>query len=147
MRYICMQIHSVSKALAAHVTAPLSSGRAARSGRKSQLRYFLFGSVARLPGNSVWTQTAWNGTTTNSLLPFQPFQPGRMKLRHILSAIYHNYLGRYSSGAAFSLSYVSRYVRTTHYLTCNHRIGQFVPYVLNSYSRGPSIRRWCAEAL
>ena len=62
LRYICMKIHSVSRALAAHVTAPLSSGRAARSRRKSQLGYFLLGSVARLPGNSVWTQTAWNGT-------------------------------------------------------------------------------------
>ena len=53
---------SVSRALAAHVTAPLSSGRAARSRRKSQLGYFLFGSVARLPGVSVRTQTACNGT-------------------------------------------------------------------------------------
>ena len=39
---------SVSRALAAHVTAPLSS---ARSRRKSQLDYFLFGLVARLPVN------------------------------------------------------------------------------------------------
>ena len=52
----------LSIALVAHVTAPLSSGRASRFRRKSQLGYFLFESVARLPGNSEWTQTAWNGT-------------------------------------------------------------------------------------
>ena len=45
----------------------------------------------------------------------------------------HNYLGRCSFGTAFSLSYVSRYVRTTHYLAYNHPIGRFVPYVRNSY--------------
>ena len=75
---------SVSRALAAHVTAPLSSGRAARSRRKSQLSYFLFGSVARLPGNSEWTQNSleWNERPTSSLAPFQPFQPGRNKSRH-----------------------------------------------------------------
>ena len=60
--YLHENSFSVSRALAAHVTAPLPSGRAARSRRKSQLGYFLFGSVARLPGNSVWTQTTWNGT-------------------------------------------------------------------------------------
>ena len=49
---------SVPGALAVHAMAPLSSGRAARSRRKSQLGYFLFGSVVRLPGNSEWTQTA-----------------------------------------------------------------------------------------
>ena len=59
LRYICMQS---SRALVAHVTAPLSSGRAARSRRKSQLGRFPSGSVARLRGNSEWTQTAWNGT-------------------------------------------------------------------------------------
>ena len=53
---------SVPRALAALVTAPLSSGRAARSRRKIRLGYFLLGSVAWLPGNSKWTQTAWNGT-------------------------------------------------------------------------------------
>ena len=66
LRYIGMQSRSLSKALAAHVTAPPSSGRAARSRRKSQLGYFfLFGSVARLPGNSEWTKTAWNGTNNH----------------------------------------------------------------------------------
>ena len=48
---------SVARSLAAHVTVPLSSGRAARSRRKGQLGYFLFGSVVRLPGNSESTQT------------------------------------------------------------------------------------------
>ena len=51
LRYIYMKSHSVSRALAAHVVAPLSSGRAARFRRKSQLRCFLFGSVVALPGN------------------------------------------------------------------------------------------------
>ena len=59
--YLHEKSFSVSRELAAHVTAPLSSGRAARFRRKSQLGYFLFGSVTRLPGNSEWTQTAWNG--------------------------------------------------------------------------------------
>ena len=59
--YLHANSFSVSRALAAHVMAPLSSGRAARSRGKIQLGYFLFGSVARLPGNSEWTQTAWNG--------------------------------------------------------------------------------------
>ena len=58
--YLHAKSFSVSRALAAHVTAPLSSGRAARSRRKSQLGYFLFRSVALLPGNSEWIQTAWN---------------------------------------------------------------------------------------
>ena len=60
--YLHEKSFSVSRALAAHVTAPLSWGRAARSRRKSQLGYFLFGSVARLPGNTVWTQNSveWN---------------------------------------------------------------------------------------
>ena len=49
--YLHEKSFSVSRALAAHVMAPLSSGRAARSRRKSQLGYFLFGSVVRLPGN------------------------------------------------------------------------------------------------
>ena len=57
--------YSVSRALAVHVAAPLSSGRAARSRRKSQLSYFLFGSVAGLPGNSEWTQTVGNGTSNH----------------------------------------------------------------------------------
>ena len=77
LRYICMKGPSVSRAFAAHVTAPLSSGRAARSRRKIQLGYLLFGSVVRLPGNPEWTQTAWSGT--NVLVPFQSFEPGRNK--------------------------------------------------------------------
>ena len=60
--YLREKPFSVSRALVDHVTAPLSSGRAARSRRKSQLGYFLFGSVGVLPGNSERTQTAWNGT-------------------------------------------------------------------------------------
>ena len=76
---------SVSRALAADLTAPLSSGRAARSRRKSQLGYFLFGSVARLPGNqNGHKQLEMELTTTSNLVPFQPFQPGRNKLRHAL---------------------------------------------------------------
>ena len=60
--YLHEKLFSMSRALAAHVTAPLSSGRATGSHRKSQLGYFLFGSVAWLSGNSEWTQRAWNGT-------------------------------------------------------------------------------------
>ena len=41
--YLHEKSFSVSRALAAHVTAPLSSGRAARSRRKSQLGYFCSG--------------------------------------------------------------------------------------------------------
>ena len=62
LRYICMKIHSLCQEHSLPTRRHPSSGRAARSRRKSQLGYFLFGSVARLPGNSVWTQTAWNGT-------------------------------------------------------------------------------------
>ena len=71
----------VSRALAAHVTAPLSSGRAARSRRKSQPGYFLFGSVGRLPGNSKWTQLGMERTTTSSLVSFQPFPSEEVKTR------------------------------------------------------------------
>ena len=54
-----------------------------RSRRKSQLGYFLFGSVARLPGiQNGHKQLGMDRTTTSSLVPFQPFQPGRNKLRH-----------------------------------------------------------------
>ena len=86
--YLHEKSFSVSRALAAHVTAPLSSGRAARSRRNSQLGYFLFGSVARLPGKSQngHKQLGMERTITSSLVPFQPFQPGRNKLRHALSA-------------------------------------------------------------
>ena len=63
--YLHEKLFSVSRALAVHVAAPLSSGRAARSRRKSQLSYFLFGSVAGLPGNSEWTQTVGNGTSNH----------------------------------------------------------------------------------
>ena len=63
---------------AAHVVAPLSSDRAARSRRKSQLGYFLFVSVARLPGNfSMDTNSLeWNERPRIVVVPFQPFQPG-----------------------------------------------------------------------
>ena len=74
--YLRENLFSVSRAIAAHVTALLSSGRAARSRRKSQLAYFMFGSVAQLPGNSVW-----------SFVPFQPFQPGRMN-SHTLTPLF-----------------------------------------------------------
>ena len=80
--YLHAKSFSVSRALAAHVTAPLSSGRAARSCRKSQLGYFLLRSVARLPGNVI------ERTTTSSLVPFQPFQPGRNKLTHALNLLH-----------------------------------------------------------
>ena len=73
------------RALTAHVTAPLSSGRAARSRRKSQLGYFLFGSVARLPGNSVWTQTVSNGTDDHESprsFPTVPTRPNEVKTHH-----------------------------------------------------------------
>ena len=83
--YLHAKSLSVSRALAAHVTAPLSSGRAARSRRKSQLGYFLFGSIARLPGfSNEQKQLAMERMTTSSLVPFQPFQPGRIKLRRAL---------------------------------------------------------------
>ena len=54
---------------------------------KSQLVYFLFGSVARVPGNQYGhKQLGMERTTTSSLVPFQLFQPGRNKLRHALRA-------------------------------------------------------------
>ena len=56
--YLQEKPFSVSGTLAAHVMPPLSSGRAARSRRKCQLGYFLFGSVVR-SGKSEWTRTAW----------------------------------------------------------------------------------------
>ena len=80
----------MSRALAPHMTAPLSSGRAARSRRKSQLDYFLFGSVARLLGcleiQNGHQRLGMERTTTSSLVPFQPFQSGRNKSRHALTA-------------------------------------------------------------
>ena len=87
--YLHEKPFSVSRALAAHVTAPLSSGRAARSRRKSQLGYFLFRSVARLPGNQYLyghKQLGMERTTTNSLVPFQPIptvptRPKQVKTR------------------------------------------------------------------
>ena len=52
---LALYLHAMSffasRALAAHVTAPLSSARDALSRRKSRLGYFLFGSVARLAEN------------------------------------------------------------------------------------------------
>ena len=41
-----------------------------------------------------------------------------------------------------SLSCVIQYVRTTHYLNHNHHIGQFVPYVQNSYSLASLCSPW-----
>ena len=58
--YLHENSFSVSRALAAHVTAPLSSGRAAQSRRKSQLGYFLFESVAQLPGIRNGHSLEWN---------------------------------------------------------------------------------------
>ena len=84
--YLHAKSFSVSRALADHVTAPLSYSRAARSRRKSQLGYFLFGSAARLPGiQNGRKQLGMERTTTNCLVLFEPFQPGRNKLRHALS--------------------------------------------------------------
>ena len=95
--YVHENLFSVSRAFAAQVTAPLSSGRAARSRRKSRLGYFLFGSVAPLPGNSVGhKQLGMERTTTNSLVPFEPFEPGRMKLRHTLSEICEYWLSQFT---------------------------------------------------
>ena len=77
----------MSRALAAHVTAPLSSGRAARSHRKVSWVIFCSG---RLPGcleiQYGHKQIGMERTATSSLVPFQPFQPGRNKLRHALSS-------------------------------------------------------------
>ena len=35
--------------------------------------------------NNTWKQVGMERTTTNRLVPFQPFQPGRNKLRHALT--------------------------------------------------------------
>ena len=75
---------SVSRALAAHVTAPL--GRAARSRPKVSWDIFcsgrLLGCLEIYYGHK---ELGMERTTTNSLVLFQPFQPGRMKLRNTLS--------------------------------------------------------------
>ena len=56
---------------------------------QGQLGYFLFGSVARLPGIGG-KQLGMERTTTSNLVPLQPFQPGRNKLlRHALSLFRH----------------------------------------------------------
>ena len=77
---------SVSRALPAHVAAPLSTGRAARSRPKVSWDIFwsgrLLGCLEIYYGHK---QLGMERTTTNSLVPFQPFQPGRMKLRNTLS--------------------------------------------------------------
>ena len=75
---------SVSRELAAQVTAPLSSGRAARS-RRILVSWVIFCSGRLLGCLEIQyghKQLGMEQTTTNSLVPFQPFQPGRMKLRH-----------------------------------------------------------------
>ena len=86
--YLHAKSFSVPSALAAHVTAPLSSGHAARPGRRSQLGYFLFGSVARLLGyfQNGHRQLGMKRTTTSSLVAFHPFQPGRNKFRRALTS-------------------------------------------------------------
>ena len=53
---------SVSRALAARVTAPRLRVELRGPAAKVSWVTFMFGSDARLPGNSEWTQTAWNGT-------------------------------------------------------------------------------------
>ena len=83
---------SAPRALAAHVTAPLSSGRAARSRRKSQLLFFPFGSVARLRGIPNGHKQIGMARTTCSLVSFQPFQPGRNKT-HPESFVPDTYVG------------------------------------------------------
>ena len=65
----------------------------------------------------------------------------------LVSATHNNYLGWYFFGTAFSLSYISQYVRTTHYRTYNHPIGQFVPYVQNSYFPASLCSPWKYYAL
>ena len=81
----CMQSHSLSRALATHVTARLSSGRAARSSRKSQLVIFCSGRLLCCPDIQYGhKQLGMARTATSSLVPFQPFQPGRNNLRHAL---------------------------------------------------------------
>ena len=40
---------------------------------------------------NTWKQVGMERTTTNSLVPFQPFQLGRMKLRHGLNTTYEQY--------------------------------------------------------
>ena len=73
----------MSGAIAAHVTVPLPYTRAARSRRKTQLRYDLFGLLAQFYLGHE--QVGIEQTKANSLIPFQPFQQGRSKLRHTLT--------------------------------------------------------------
>ena len=90
--YLHENSFSVSRALAAHVTAPLSSGRAARSRRKVSWVHSCSGRLLGCPEIQYGRrQLGMERTTTNSLVPFQPFQPGRNKLRHALSVriLYH----------------------------------------------------------
>ena len=77
---------SVSRELAAQVTAPLSSGRAARS-RRILVSWVIFCSGRLLGCLEIQyghKQLGMERTTTSSLVPFQPCQPGRNKLRHAL---------------------------------------------------------------
>ena len=76
---------SASRALTAHVAAPLSSGRAARSSRKSQLVIFCSGRLLGCLEIQYGHQhLGMERTTTSSLVTFQPFQPGRNTSRHAL---------------------------------------------------------------
>ena len=70
LSYICMRSHPLSRALAAHVTAPLSTGRVAWSRHKSQLGYFRFGCVLTSFGR-VGTVGMERGYSW-SFVPFQP---------------------------------------------------------------------------
>ena len=78
----------MSTAHAAHVTAPLSSGRAAA---KVTWVIFCSGRLLRcLEIQYGHKQLGMERTATSSLVPFQPFQPGRNNFRQSLTMNYKN---------------------------------------------------------
>ena len=98
---ICLRVKlsCVSGAIAAHVTIPLPWSHAARSRRKSQLSYkyyidyiyFFFQDICsgRLPRIHHFTSDTnrleWKERIRTALVPFQPFQQGRKKLKRTLT--------------------------------------------------------------
>ena len=107
LRYICMKTHSLCSlptwwhpCLRIELRGPAAkvSWVIFCSGR-------LFGCLEIQNGHK---QLGMERMTTSSLVPFQPFQPGRNKLRHAL--IGHNLLDRYSD----ITSQLNRLANETH---------------------------------
>ena len=86
--YLHEKSFSVPRALDAHAMAPCL--RVEQRGPAAKVSWVIFCS-GRLLGcceiQDGHKQLGMERTATSSLVPFQPFQPGRNKLRHVLSLV------------------------------------------------------------